>query len=75
MKTVWRDLDAEDLVYVPRCSRCGTFKDQLKVHWFFTGIYCVTCIRLTLYDDTYCPFTPRDKYWNEVGEKYKGEVV
>lgn len=55
-RTVWTDVDVrkEDR-YVPRCSRCGTFKEPLKEHWFFTGLYCVLCIRFTLYDDTEVP--------------------
>ena len=36
-------------VYVPRCSRCGKYRDNLKSHWFFTGVYCVDCIQGVLY--------------------------
>lgn len=62
MRSVWRDLNENDVDYIPRCSKCGTYKtdyyvgtekhNNLKVHWFFTGIYCVSCIIDNLYDDT-----------------------
>ena len=53
MKTVWRDADFKgpEIDYVPRCSKCGSFKEDMKVHWFFNGLYCVLCIKLRLYDD------------------------
>jgi late competence protein required for DNA uptake (superfamily II DNA/RNA helicase) len=52
MPSIWRDYDKKlDSVYVPRCSNCGTFKEPLHVHWFFTGLYCRNCIQLRLYDD------------------------
>lgn len=54
--SVWLDLDRENTPYVPRCSRCGGFKEDLKTHWFFTGIYCVPCIRYTYYDDVEVPY-------------------
>lgn len=50
-RKVWRDVLAEDHDYVPRCSRCGYFKKKFKMHWFFTGIYCIACIQDVLYDD------------------------
>lgn len=53
MTAVWRTLeDKNDTVYVPRCSKCGTFKEPLHIHWFFTGLYCRNCIQYKLYDDT-----------------------
>jgi hypothetical protein len=60
-RSVWRDLDRKNTQYVPRCSKCGGFKEDLKEHWFFTGIYCVLCIRYTLYDDTYVPYYGEEK--------------
>ena len=49
---VWRNMEDRDKeVYVPRCSKCGTFKEPLHVHWFFTGLYCRNCVQLRLYDD------------------------
>ena len=54
-RVVWRDADKNG-IYVPRCSRCGGFKEDLKEHWFYTGLYCVLCIRYTLYDDTKVPY-------------------
>ena len=49
---VWRTLDSRDKVaYVPRCSKCGTFKEPLHVHWFFSGFYCRNCVQYKLYDD------------------------
>ena len=52
MKTIWRKIDREFTRYVPRCSKCGGFKEDLMEHWFYTGVYCVPCIRFILYDDT-----------------------
>lgn len=49
--SVWRNADERDSVYVQRCSSCGTFKEPLHVHWFFTGLYCRNCIQYRLYDD------------------------
>jgi len=49
---VWRAYEKEgDGIYVPRCSKCGTFKEPLHVHWFFTGLYCRNCVQYKLYDD------------------------
>lgn len=50
MRSVWRDADSTT-PYVPRCSICGKFKEVLKRHWFFTGLYCIGCIQDILYDD------------------------
>ncbi len=54
-RSVWRDFEARTDTYVGRCSKCGTWnkkgKVQLKVHWFFNGVYCVSCIQDILYDD------------------------
>lgn len=48
-RTIWRK--ADDTVYVPRCSKCGKWRKDLMQHWFFTGIYCVSCIQDILYDN------------------------
>ena len=37
--------------YVPRCSKCGKFRHELRIHWFFTGLYCLPCIQGILYDN------------------------
>lgn len=51
--SVWIDVKEEDTDYIYRCSSCGGYKEEdLKRHWFFTGLYCVLCIRYKLYDDT-----------------------
>ena len=53
-RTVWRIIDKEEqsrLTYVPRCSACGTFKEDVFKHWFFTGMYCRNCIQYVLYCD------------------------
>ena len=49
-RTVWRDL-GKDEEYVPRCSFCGKYKKLLKVHWFFTGVYCIACVQDVLYNN------------------------
>lgn len=52
MRTVWRLFDHRDKeAYVPRCAKCGGYKDNLYIHWFFRGQYCRECIQYTLYDD------------------------
>ena len=53
MRTVWRNFDPhrDGKLYVPRCAKCGTYKEPLHVHWFFRGQYCRNCIQYTLYDD------------------------
>ena len=48
-KTVWRDFKPRTDVYVPKCSFCGRYKGTLKIHWFFTGVYCIDCIEEGLY--------------------------
>ena len=50
MSTVWRDYKQDD-VYVARCSHCGKFRKDLKIHWFFTGTYCIGCIQDVLWDN------------------------
>lgn len=52
-RPVWRNFKDTDLgnVLVPRCSRCGTFREPLHVHWFFSGAYCRWCVQGVLYDD------------------------
>ena len=52
-KSVWRIFNSkrDGVMYVPRCSVCGTFKEELRIHWFFTGMYCRDCIQYKLYDD------------------------
>ena len=59
MRSVWRPASSD--VYVPRCSKCGGYKEDLKSHWFFTGMYCVDCIRYTLYDDVKVPYYGDEK--------------
>ena len=49
-RTIWRDAP-EETKYVRRCSWCGKFKKKLKEHWFFTGLYCVSCVQDVLYDN------------------------
>jgi ribosomal protein L34E len=49
-RTVWHEYDKNG-EYVPRCSFCGRFKSKLHVHWFFTGVYCVSCVQDVLYDN------------------------
>ena len=51
MSAVWIPLNPG--VYVPRCSKCGRFKDQKKLytHWFFTGVNCVSCVQDRLYNN------------------------
>lgn len=51
--TVWRlfDKKRDEVPYVERCSKCGTFKEPLWIHWFFTGMYCRNCIQYVLYCD------------------------
>ena len=51
MKTVWTPFDSKASVFVPRCGKCGTYKIDLYVHWFFRGPYCVRCIQNILYDN------------------------
>ena len=50
-RRVWREVDPEESVYVYRCSSCGKFKNVLLKHWFFTGLYCFSCINDVLYDN------------------------
>ena len=52
MKTVWRQVNKKETDYVYRCSKCGGYKEDLYEHWFFTGLYCVHCIKYGFYDDT-----------------------
>ena len=51
VRSVWRVLNSEDHDYVPRCSFCGYFKKELRAHWFFTGLYCRSCIQEVLWND------------------------
>lgn len=48
-RTVWLIPNLD--IFEPRCGRCGKYKDKedLREHWFFNGIYCVTCIIDILY--------------------------
>lgn len=50
-RTVWRVTHRDEHDYVPRCSVCGYFKRELRMHWFFTGLYCQACIQDLLYDN------------------------
>ena len=49
MARVWRVVAPDEHCYVPRCTCCGRFKGTLRMHWFFTGLYCVDCIEENLY--------------------------
>ena len=60
-RTIWSNVDRENTRYVCRCSRCGDYKETLKEHWFFTGMYCVDCIRYSLYDDTFVPYYEEER--------------
>ena len=48
---IWRVVDVEESIYVPRCSFCGKFRKKLLKHWFYTGIYCYSCVQDVLYDN------------------------
>ena len=48
-RSIWIDYRAD--VYRDRCGFCGKFKEKMKEHWFFSGVYCVSCIQDVLYDD------------------------
>lgn len=76
MRSIWRDAVIDDLPYVPRCSCCGKYKKKLKVHWFFTGLYCIACIQDVLYDNcrTVDEINNPSSYFNPKGVNYKGEV-
>ena len=50
-RKVWRVVYPAEHDYVHRCSVCGKFKSQLRMHWFFTGLYCVACIQDILWDN------------------------
>lgn len=51
-RSVWTLItNKKQFIYVPRCSCCGTFKEDLYKHWFFTGMYCRPCIQYVLYCD------------------------
>ena len=50
-RAVWRIIKKDEHNYVPRCSACGRFKEELREHWFFTGLYCIGCIQDRLYDN------------------------
>lgn len=59
MSSVWRDFQARTSDYIGRCSKCGKYEPalkkqniKLKVHWFFNGVYCESCIQDILYDNT-----------------------
>lgn len=51
MTSVWYQPNFD--YFEPRCGRCGRYKkeDELRAHWFFKGIYCLTCIIDILYDN------------------------
>ena len=53
-RTVWRKYDDDiDGAWVPRCSVCGGWKkEELRRHWFFSGLYCVGCIQDILWDNS-----------------------
>lgn len=49
-RKVWRPLE-DDEVYVKRCGFCGRYRKDLRIHWFFSGVYCISCILDVLYDN------------------------
>mgnify|MGYP000710079602 CR=1 FL=1 len=51
VRPIWTEPDREETVYVWRCSKCGSRKEKLMQHWFFTGLYCLSCILDVLYDN------------------------
>lgn len=52
VRSIWTVVKKEEHEYVPRCSVCGYFKKELRMHWFFTGIYCLACIQDILWDNS-----------------------
>ena len=48
---IWQRVPRDSTVYVDRCSHCGAFKRFLYKHWFFSGLYCISCIQDVLYDN------------------------
>lgn len=50
-RTVWMKPNLD--YFEPRCGRCGKYRkeDELREHWFFNGIYCLTCIIDVLYSN------------------------
>lgn len=55
MRKIWTEFEARTSEYVGRCSFCGKYKNKknnnLYTHWFFNGVYCITCIHDVLYDN------------------------
>lgn len=51
IRSVWTVVHPTDSHYVPRCSFCGKFRKELRMHWFFTGLYCRNCIQEVLWND------------------------
>ena len=47
-RKIW--VDARDIM-VKRCSFCGKYRNAVKEHWFFKGVYCVSCIQDVLWDN------------------------
>ena len=49
--TIWVNANCD--VYLPRCGKCGSWRkeEELRQHWFFNGLYCVSCIQDVLYDN------------------------
>ena len=50
-RSVWTVVGKDAHSFVPRCSVCGYFKKELRMHWFFSGLYCRACIQDILYDN------------------------
>ena len=51
---VWYDVGRSNSdPYVPRCSRCGRFPERLLKHWFFTGLYCYSCVQDKFYHNVF----------------------
>lgn len=55
-RSVWSIVRPDETDYVMRCSFCGKFGQELRRHWFFTGLYCLNCIRIVLYGDVPMPY-------------------
>ena len=51
MRSVWLEVPND---YVERCGKCGKHRhiENLRMHWFFKGVYCLNCIIDVYYDDT-----------------------
>lgn len=53
MKEEWREVKLYELQYEPRCSSCGRYGQKYWEHFFFTGMYCRSCIQDNLYGNVW----------------------